>query len=277
MSTARTRDLLPDRQPESAAKSRYTAQERRARILDKLETTDFISVKELAASFDVTEMSLRRDLAALADEGRLTRVRGGATRARTSSVSPLYADARTRNAEAKSRIASAAAAMIEPGTVVFFYSGSTVAKVPAYLPAEVRASITMATNSLPILDEVRSWTDPHLVVVGGLYLPSYMTFVGPQAVAVIKELSADVAMVGCDGLSASGGLTTPHQLVAEVGAAMIERARRTIVVADSSKIGRCGFTPISPVDAVDVLVTDRDADDREVAALRDIGLEVMIV
>lgn len=259
------------------SRSRYSAHERRAHILERLEAEDFISVKELADSFDVTEMSLRRDLTALADEGRITRVRGGATRARTSSLSRLYAGARNRNAEAKSRIARAAAALIEPGTIVFFYSGSTVAKVPAYLSADVRESITMATNSLPIVDEVSSWTDPHLVVVGGLYLSSYMTFVGPQAVGAIRELTADVAIVGCDGLSAAGGMTTPHQLVAEMGAAMIDRARRTIVVADSSKIGRSGFTPIRPVDALDLLITDQDADAREIEALRAMGLEVMLV
>ena len=96
--------------------------------------------------------------------------------------------------------------------------------------------------------------------MGGLYLPAYMAFVGPQAVESLRSLSADVAVVGCDGLSSAEGLTMPHQLVAEIGTILIERARRTVVVADSSKIGRRGFTPIAPATAIDVLVTDEHAD-----------------
>jgi DeoR/GlpR family transcriptional regulator of sugar metabolism len=93
----------------------------------------------------------------------------------------------------------------------------------------------------------------------------------------LQELSADIAVVGCDGLSAEGGLTTPHQLVAEVGAMMIERAQRTIVVADYTKVGRRGFTPIAAISDVDVLVTDTQSDPAEIAALREMGLEVILV
>ena len=235
-----------------------------------------MSVSELAESFQLTTMSVRRDLNALADEGRVARVRGGASRPVTAQVSRGYAAAAKRNPAEKDRIAEAAAALITPGAT-FFYSGSTVAKVATCLPPKVRVGLTIVTNSLPLIDDVSSWLDPHLVVVGGLYLPHYMAFVGPQAVATFLELSADLAVVGCDGLSAEGGLTTPHQLVAEVGATLISRAQRTIVVADFTKIGRRGFTPIAPISAVDVLVTDSQADARELDALRDQGLEVIVV
>jgi DeoR/GlpR family transcriptional regulator of sugar metabolism len=103
-----------------------------------------------------------------------------------------------------------------------------------------------------------------------------MAFVGPQAVESLRSLSADVAIVGCDGLSSAEGLTTPHQLVAEIGTILVERARRTIVVADSSKVGRPGFTPIAPAAAIDLLVTDEHADEHELAALRQAGIDVHI-
>jgi len=250
--------------------------DRRTRIIELLEEREFVSVSELAETFQLTEMTVRRDLKALSGEGRLARVRGGATRPRAAQTSHGFAAAVKRNPEEKSRIAQAAAKLVEPGAA-FFYSGSTVAKVAACLPLKARPGLTMVTNSLPLIDEVSSWLDPHLVAVGGLYLPQYMAFVGPQAIGTLQELSADTAVVGCDGLSAEGGLTTPHQLVAEVGAMMIERAHRTIVVADFSKVGRRGFAPIAPISAVDVLVTDEAADKAEIAALRDMGLEVIIV
>jgi DeoR/GlpR family transcriptional regulator of sugar metabolism len=167
--------------------------------------------------------------------------------------------------------------LIPADSVLFFYSGSTVARTASSVPEELRGSLTIVTNSLPVVNEVSGWDDPHLVAIGGTYLAPYMAFVGPQAIASLEPLSADVAVVGCDGLTAERGLTTPHQLVATIGTSMVARARRTIVVADSSKVGRTGFTPISAVDEVDVLVTDQDADEAEIARLRDRGVTVLIV
>ena len=87
----------------------------------------------------------------------------------------------------------------------------------------------------------------------------------------------DIVMPGLDGISAAEGLTTPHQLVAEIGSIIMQRARRTIVVADSSKIGRRGFTGIAPLSAVHTLVTDEGADPAELGALSALGVDVHVV
>jgi len=210
--------------------TRVKPHERRQRILDRVLEYDTVTVDDLADEFGLTKMSLRRDLNALAENGQVVRVRGGATRPRAPVPARRYSD----------------------------------------------AQLTVVTNSVPVINTVITWNDAHLVAVGGLYLPAYMAFVGPQAIGPLRSLSADVAVVGCDGLSIAEGLTTPHQLVAEIGTILIERARRTIVVADSSKIGRRGFTPIAPVTAVDVLVTDQHADAEELSALRQAGIDVHI-
>jgi DeoR/GlpR family transcriptional regulator of sugar metabolism len=250
---------------------------RRAHILERVEERDFVSVKELSDEFGLTEMSVRRDLVALENENLVTRVRGGVTRRQVGEPSRLYAAGAQRNAAAKNRIARAAVQLIPANAVTFFYSGSTVAKTAALLSEEVRGSLTIVTNSLPIINEVNSWDDPHLVGIGGTYLPAYMCFVGPQSLEALESLSADVAIMGCDGLSADGGLTTPHQLVAEIGASLIKRARHVIVVADSTKVGRRGFTPIAPVESIDVLVTDSEADPTEVESLRAAGVDVRLI
>ena len=205
-------------------------------------------------------MSVRRDLNALAENGQIARVRGGATRPRAPISARRYLDAQQRNAQAKARIARMAAQLLGTAATAFFYSGSTVARVAETLTEEQHDQLTIVTHSVPIINTVTTWNDPHLVAVGGLYLPAYMAFVGPQTIESLRSLSADVAVVGCDGLSLAEGLTTPHQLIAEVGTILIERSRQTIVVADSSKIGRRGFTPIAPATAIDVLVTDAEAD-----------------
>ncbi len=146
------------------------------------------------------------------------------------------------------------------------------------MPSSLRGAsvITAVTHSLPVIEEIGSWDSPHLVCLGGLYLPDYRAFVGPQAIASLRELTADTVFLGCDGLTVENGLTTPHILVAEVGAVATSRARRTIVVADASKLGRQGFTPIVPLSDVDVLITDTDADPDLVAGIRDVGVEVLL-
>jgi DeoR/GlpR family transcriptional regulator of sugar metabolism len=261
----------------SAAPRQQRTRERRARILELVDELEFVGVRELSDEFGLTEMSVRRDLAALESDGLIARVRGGATRPRVALASRQYAIGSQRNAAVKSRIARAAVALIPADSIVFFYSGSTVAKTAASLGEALRQSLTIVTNSLPIINEVNTWEDPHLVAIGGTYLPTYMAFVGPQSIEALEQLSADVAVLGCDGLSAERGLTTPHQLVAQIGTTLISRARRTIVVADSTKVGRRGFTPIAPIDDIDVLVTDIGADPDEVTSLRSHGVDVRLV
>jgi DeoR/GlpR family transcriptional regulator of sugar metabolism len=95
-------------------------------------------------------------------------------------------------------------------------------------------------------------------------------------VADLRDLSADIVFIGCDGLTVETGLTTPHVLVAEVAATMASRSRRVVTVADSSKLGRRGFTPIAPLSAVDVLVTDEEADAAELARIRSAGIQVIL-
>ncbi|WP_377644966.1 DeoR/GlpR family DNA-binding transcription regulator [Oryzobacter terrae] len=270
-----SRDDAPTMADEETGRGTPTAG-RRQWILQRLQEQEFVAVKELADQFEMTEMSLRRDLNALADKGLLVRVRGGARRARAATMSPRYADAEQRNPQAKAQIARAASEMLEHEKVVFFYSGSTVARVAAAISPAQRAVMTAVTPSLPVVNEVSSWADPHLVVVGGLFLPDYQVFVGPQAVQDLDALSADVAVVGCDGITAEEGLTTPHHLVAEIGTLLVARARKTIVVADSSKIGRRGFTAIAPIADVHTVITDAAADPHELKALRDCGIQVVV-
>jgi DeoR/GlpR family transcriptional regulator of sugar metabolism len=254
--------------------TRIKPHERRQRILDRILEQESVTVNDLVDEFGLTKMSLRRDLNALAESGQIARIRGGATRPRAPMSGRRYFDAQQRNAQAKARIARTAARLLGTAETAFFYSGSTVARVAEALTDEQHDQLTIVTHSVPVINTVATWNDAHLVAVGGLYLPAYMAFVGPQAIESLRSLSADVAVVGCDGLSLAEGLTTPHQLIAEIGTILIERARQTIVVADSSKIGRRGFTPIAPVTAIDMLVTDESADAEEVESLRQAGVNV---
>ena len=261
--------------PEPAGLS---ARERRERIVRLVDEDQRVGVADLTGRFGVTEASIRRDLDLLEGAGRLRRVHGGAVSNAAKLVAGVYASKFRLHRDEKARIAAAAARLVRPGEVVLFDSGTTVAQVAAQIPAALRApnAITAVTYSLPVVDEIGGWEAPHLVVVGGLYLPEYRSFAGPQTIEGLRDLTADVIFLGCDGLSVEAGLTTPHVLVAEVGAVATSRSRRVIAVADGSKLGRQGFKPIVPLGDVDVLITDAGADRERVAEIRAAGVEVIL-
>jgi DeoR/GlpR family transcriptional regulator of sugar metabolism len=254
------------------------ARERRQAITEMLEEDGRVSVADLAERFGVTDVSIRRDLVILEDAGQLRRVHGGAVVAARHRRDGAYASKARENRDLKVRIGAAAAALIRQDDVVVFDSGSTVAQVAVHAPASLRrgSAITVVTNSLPVVEEISGWDGPHLIVLGGLYLPDHQALVGPQTVADLRELSADLVFVGCDGLTEASGLTTPHVLVAEVGATMVSRAARVVAVADATKLGRRGFTPIAPLAAIDVLVTNTEADPGQLQVVRDAGIEVIL-
>ena len=254
-----------------------TARARRAEIVRLLDDQEYVDVGGLSRRFAMTEASVRRDLALLESEGSITRVRGGAVARRGARTSGFYAQALHERVAEKRRIGEAAAALIEPRSIVFCDTGTTVARTIGAIPRGERSGMTIVTNSLAVVEETSEWDNPHVVSLGGLYLPEYAAFVGPQTVGALQHLRGDVAVLGCDGLTAEGGMTIAHQLIAEVGTTMAEHARRIIAVTDSRKIGRLGFAPFLPISAVQTLITDRDADADELEAIRARGVEVVVV
>jgi DeoR/GlpR family transcriptional regulator of sugar metabolism len=255
-----------------------TAQARREVIAKMVEERNTLNMAELMSQFNVTDTSIRHDLTVLEEAGKLQRIRGGAVSRASARLTGLFGARVHENPGEKRRIGLAAAALVQAGNVVLFDSGSTVVEVAAHIPGALRSShaITMVTHSLPVIQEVGTWEQPHLICLGGLYLPDYQASVGPVTLSDLRDLSADIAFLGCDGLTVEGGLSTPHMLIAEVGSAMAARARRVVAVADSTKLGRAGFTPIVGLDAINVLVTDQDADPGLIAQIRDLGIEVVL-
>jgi DeoR family transcriptional regulator of aga operon len=137
--------------------------------------------------------------------------------------------------------------------------------------------LTIVTNSLSIAAELAIRPNLKLVVIGGVARPESYELIGPLAEASLGELNLDVAIVGVDGISVRAGLTTHHETEAGTNRALIDRAARTVVVADSSKIGRTAFARIVDVTRVDELITDNAADPAELARLREARVTVTAV
>lgn len=256
-----------------------TAERRRA-ILDRLAKDQVVQVSELSREYNISEVSVRRDLIYLERMGILRRIHGGAVLVSGQRpASPPPPERTISHAAEKARIGQAAAALISPGDRVIFDSGTTVLQVARSLSQELRTSgnLTVITNSMPIVRELGSCPGVHLILLGGVYLPQYEVTVGPPAVEQLRSLHADKLFLGADGLTFAKGVTTANVLEAEVNRATIAAAEEVIVVADSSKIGQIGLVTIAHLDSINQLITDTDAPPDFVATLRERGIAVLQV
>jgi DeoR family transcriptional regulator, aga operon transcriptional repressor len=248
--------------------------ERLSRIVEQLSADGSVSVAELAAGLGVSAATVRRDLGMLADQRMLARTHGGAVAHGVLYELPLrYRSARRQ--QEKARIAQAAAERVPDGAAVGMTGGTTTTEVARALSD--RRRLTVVTNSLNIASELAIRTNLKLVVTGGVARSESYELVGPIAEATLGALNLDVVLVGVDGIAIGAGLTTHHEVEAHTNRALIDRARRVIVVTDSSKIGQVAFARICGLDQVDEVISDAGADPAEVARLRDAGLELTLV
>jgi DeoR family transcriptional regulator of aga operon len=248
--------------------------DRLAAILERLSENGGVGVSELSRELATSPATVRRDLRLLEQQRLLSRTHGGAVAHGVLYELPLrYRGA--RHGEEKRRIASAAAEGVEEGMVVGLTGGTTTTEVARAL-SEIRR-LTIVTNSLSIAAELAVRPNLKLVLTGGVARPESYELIGPLAEATLSGLNLDLAIVGVDGISATAGLTTHHETEASTNRALIARAERTIVVTDSSKIGRAAFARIVHARAVEQLITDPNADEDEVARLGELGVRVTTV
>ncbi len=229
--------------------------DRRRRVLDEVRRYGSVSVRDLADRLAVSEMTIRRDLAQLDAEGRLRRVRGGATSPRAEDTEePAFAETTRRRTAEKEAIARAAARLVRPGMCIGLSGGSTTWT----LARELRRvpDLTIVTNSLRIGDEFTGGDAQRTVILtGGIRTPSD-ALVGPVAVQALERLHCDVLFMGVFGMAPGPGFTTPNLMEAETNRALVRAARRLVVVADHSKWGRVGLSTIAELSAAEVLVCD---------------------
>jgi DeoR family transcriptional regulator, aga operon transcriptional repressor len=254
------------------------AAERRAQIVELVMADGKVLVSDLVKRYNITETSIRRDLMVLEADHRLKRVHGGAVSMPGNFRTDTFVEKAKLHIQAKESIGKAAAGLIAQRNVLLLASGTTTIQVVRHIPPALRTNnlITLVTTSIPIAQEVLAWPSPNLTVLGGLYLPDYQATIGPQAIELLKDITADVAFLGADGLTLEGGATTANVLIAEVDRMMVERARKAVLVVDSSKIGQAGFVPIKPLDSFSVLITDSGASPDFLESARRRGVEVII-
>lgn len=250
-------------------------EDRRRAISEMVRSRGSISSRELSAVFDVSPMTIYRDLKSLETEREVHRVRGGAVRV-PDSEEPLFTTKTAVNRRQKEAIARyAATEFVAEGDVLILEAGTTVASMVRFLPSTISA---LAINGLDALIEARKLVpDVTVMGCGGVLRSPSFTFVGPEAEEFFRSISADTAFLSATGLTLAGGITDPNPLEIEVKRAMAASARRTILLLDSSKLGRSSLRPILSFNEIDALVTDEGAPRKMLEELRSRGVAVHVV
>lgn len=249
------------------------AEERHLEILSRARAAGRVEVTDLATRLDVTQETVRRDLTVLERRGVLKRVHGGAIPVERLDYEPRLAARRGQHAEEKERIGAAALEYLPSEGAIVFDSGSTPEAVARQLPED--HELTVVTNSLPIAIMLAG--KPNLTVwsLGGLVRGRTQSTVDDWARRQLAELSVEVAVLGTNGCSVERGLTTPLPTEAAVKTAMVEAARRRVLVSDHSKFGRDSFCRFARLDELDTIITDRGLEEETVADFEAAGPTVV--
>lgn len=247
---------------------RYTgAPERRAELERLVAVDGYIASAEVAQRLGVSEMTVRRDLRLLEQEGVLRRVAGGAT---IASASVPFERRDEVGAAQKRAIAELAAAEATGAEVVALDAGTTVAAVAPLLHGS-----TIVTHSLPVIEALSREPEPRLIAAGGHYQPDTRCFAGPLAEETLRGVRCDLALLSATAVGLDG-LWGTNVLDAAIKRVLARQSSRVVLLADADKLERTSVVRIADLDIVDVLITDARADrdvlDRFAAA----GIDVRI-
>jgi DeoR/GlpR family transcriptional regulator of sugar metabolism len=241
----------------AAATADLLASQRQAYILDRVRADGQVRVADLASELGVSDMTIRRDLQSLHARSLLQKVHGGATAVPDSALfEPGFPAKSVLQEQEKEAIAAAAAALVRPGTAIGISAGTTTYAFARQL-TDV-PDLTIVTVSVPVAEVLyrASRPDQTIILTGGVRTPSD-ALVGPFAVAALRTVHLDQVFLGVHGMDPHSGFTTPNVLEAETDRALVDAARRLVVLADHTKWGVIGISTIARLDQADTVVTDR--------------------
>jgi DeoR/GlpR family transcriptional regulator of sugar metabolism len=249
--------------------------ERHQKILKLLDEQGYIKTNDLVALFDISEMTVRRDLTVLERKGLLSKVYGGAIRSSGRSYEPPYITRSAKNLDKKSRIGKFAAEQVLSGDTIALDIGTTTLEVARNLTN--KQNITILTPSFIIAQTLCEQTGIRLILTGGILRPGELSLVGDLAERVFQEFFIDKLFLGVGAIDLKSGLTEFNIEDALVKRAMVKSAKEIFVVTDSSKFNKVAFMHITALTAIHHIITDDDMDPAVAAQLRKEGVDVILV
>ena len=252
------------------------AEERQQAMAQLVAARGRLSVTVLAEEYDVTTETVRRDLSTLERMGLVRRVHGGAVPAHSlAAIESGLVERDAANTDEKDRIARAALDLLPPaGSTVLLDAGSTTSRLASVLPRDHR--LTVVTHAVPVAARLAGNPQIELHLLPGRVRSTTHAAVGPETVAALANLRVDVVFLGTNGITAEHGLTTPDWDEAATKRAMVASARRTVVLADASKVGAEAPHRFASPEEIDVIVTDDAISTADRRELTRAGMEVVV-
>ncbi|MEF9923180.1 MAG: DeoR/GlpR family DNA-binding transcription regulator [Muribaculaceae bacterium] len=251
-----------------------TKEERHSIILDMLITQNSILVNDLADKLDVSSVTIRKDLTELEKDKKLYRSHGSAI-----LIDP-YINNRTINekeklySEEKRLIGKEAAALITKDDSILIASGTTVRALANAI--QPHNKLTVITASLQIAEILSLNEDIDIIQLGGMLRHSSISVVGQYAEHILVNFSCSKLFLGVDGIDLDFGITTTNLMEATLNKEMINASQKIIVLADSSKFGRKGFSKIADMQEIDIIITDSNVPPAVVRRIEEMGIEIII-
>lgn len=235
-----------------------TPEIRKKIILNLLKDEDSISVQEIGNVCNASEATIRRDLSELEEDGLLIRTHGGAIKNTATENLFTFKSKMTQNMENKEYICKIASRYINDNDIIFIDCGSTISFLSKYISK--KESLTVITNSLPVVSELINFDNIKLIVIGGEVLNERKAIYGRSAEQSISHYQANKAFIGADGVSITKGLTSYDENESLITLRMAKNADSVFLLCDSTKIEKNSFISFAPVSIVDYVITDKDLD-----------------
>ncbi len=236
-----------------------------------------VNIRELTKKFDVSEMTIRRDLSLLANENLVDLIPGGAIlkRPRDNESRYLVTNEESVRTIEKLKIGQRAVSLIEPNETIILDIGTTTEYLAKYLRED--APITVLCYTLNTLVEVYKKKNCSIIFAGGYFHPQTMTFESAEGIELIRRTRADKAFVSAAGIHNELGVTTvyPHELQAKK--AILSSAKSRILVVDSSKFGQTKSVYFADLSSFQTVITDTGIPEDYARFIRDLGVELLLV
>lgn len=250
------------------------AVERQQTILEMLKQEGVVRTFELCQLFNVSAVTIRSDLRDLEKTGLCQVVWGGAVSKTPPTEASELEQRSMLNTKSKERIGARAAEMIEVGQTIFLDAGSTTVEIVNHLPRDLDY-LRVITPALNVATATTHYPYIELVMPGGVLRNLTRSLVGSQTLRSIEMFNADLLFLATSAFDLKHGVTTGNMMEVEVKRTMVQHAARVVVVADGSKFGRVNSLNVAPLSAIDVLITDDQISDRDVQAIKAVGVTVI--
>jgi DeoR family transcriptional regulator of aga operon len=249
--------------------------DRRSIILLKLEKDDKVNVTELSHQFNVSEVTIRKDLRYFEKKNILIRSRGGAMKRSLVNVDLSIYDRRKQNIKLKEAIGAAAANLIMNGETILLDTGTTVMQLARHLPKKI--DITVITNSVDITFRLAEYPNIRVIMPGGILRRNSLALVGEQAAESLRGFFCDQYFLSADSIDLERGMMTTNIEEASLARINIRNSKKVIALIDSSKFQNKGIKLIASIAEIDTLITDSGVPFDILHEIRAMGVKVLVV